>query len=406
MSFNKNVDRGFTLIELLVVIAIVAIIAAVVIMTLNPAQLVAQARDSNRLSDLDTLRRAIALYIVDTGGSVGTPTTTYISIPDPTAGAGGNNCSGLGLIPATGWAFHCASTSTYKNVDGTGWLPVNFTTMSSKLPFSALPVDMKNTTSGYYYAYTPAGDSTFSITGLLESTKYLRGVNPNQTYDWARYAVGSNFQLVQQSEGLVRNYLFDEGTGNTTKDTSPYNDTGTFSGPTPYWAPGKIWNAAAQLYNGASIAYSTASGLPNSTTTAITAWIAVTGTHSTFTYLNNNYAAGNAGSWKLWSDSSGNVNFGIYSGGVAKVASGCSSQFSTGANAWHFVVGTYDGSYVRVYLDTVLCQQTALSNQTLYTGGNLSASGSAGQTVYFDDIRLYTRPIPQSEITALYNASN
>ena len=39
---------GFTLIELLVVIAIIAILAVVVILTLNPAQLLAQARDSTR----------------------------------------------------------------------------------------------------------------------------------------------------------------------------------------------------------------------------------------------------------------------------------------------------------------------------------------------------------------------
>ncbi|MBI5221157.1 MAG: prepilin-type N-terminal cleavage/methylation domain-containing protein, partial [Candidatus Liptonbacteria bacterium] len=37
--------KGFTLIELLVVIAIIAILAAVVILTLNPGQLLKQARD-------------------------------------------------------------------------------------------------------------------------------------------------------------------------------------------------------------------------------------------------------------------------------------------------------------------------------------------------------------------------
>ncbi|KKW47096.1 MAG: hypothetical protein UY99_C0042G0007, partial [Parcubacteria group bacterium GW2011_GWA1_59_11] len=41
---------SFTLIELLVVIAIVAILSAVVIITLNPAELLKQSRDSNRLS--------------------------------------------------------------------------------------------------------------------------------------------------------------------------------------------------------------------------------------------------------------------------------------------------------------------------------------------------------------------
>jgi len=41
---------AFTLIELLIVIAIIAILSIVVILVLNPAQLLKQSRDSNRVS--------------------------------------------------------------------------------------------------------------------------------------------------------------------------------------------------------------------------------------------------------------------------------------------------------------------------------------------------------------------
>ncbi|MGC9603563.1 MAG: type II secretion system protein, partial [Minisyncoccia bacterium] len=41
---------GFTLIELLVVIGILGTLATAVVLVLNPAQLLAQARDSTRLS--------------------------------------------------------------------------------------------------------------------------------------------------------------------------------------------------------------------------------------------------------------------------------------------------------------------------------------------------------------------
>ena len=78
---------GFTLIELLIVIAIIAILAVAVVITLNPAEMLAQGRDANRLSDLSTFNSAMNLYNEDAGGSVsfGTAGTTYISIPDPTA---------------------------------------------------------------------------------------------------------------------------------------------------------------------------------------------------------------------------------------------------------------------------------------------------------------------------------
>jgi prepilin-type N-terminal cleavage/methylation domain-containing protein len=51
--------HDFTLIELLVVIAIIAILSVIVILTLNPAQLLMQARDSNRISDMSTLNDAL-----------------------------------------------------------------------------------------------------------------------------------------------------------------------------------------------------------------------------------------------------------------------------------------------------------------------------------------------------------
>ncbi len=54
-------DQAFTLIELLVVIAIIAILSVVVVLSLNPAEMLRQSRDSNRVSDMDTLSHAISL---------------------------------------------------------------------------------------------------------------------------------------------------------------------------------------------------------------------------------------------------------------------------------------------------------------------------------------------------------
>jgi len=58
-------QKGFTLIELLVVVAIIAILALIVLLALNPVEMARRSRDSRRLSDLGTLRRAIDLSLAD-----------------------------------------------------------------------------------------------------------------------------------------------------------------------------------------------------------------------------------------------------------------------------------------------------------------------------------------------------
>ena len=172
-SRGKSVS-SFTLIELLIVIGILAVLVAAVVVVLNPAQLLAQARDANRLSELTAANSALTLYAQDAIGSasLGTAGTTYISVPDPTATtSAGSNCSSLGF-PPTG--YHCAGPSFYRNTDGTGWIPVNFSTMSVGSPLPALPVDPVNTTSsGDYYRYTTNGSSNWALSAIPESTKYV-----------------------------------------------------------------------------------------------------------------------------------------------------------------------------------------------------------------------------------------
>lgn len=61
--------KAFTLIEILIVIGILAILAAIVIIAINPARQFAQSRNTQRSSDVIAILNAVQQRIVDNKGS-------------------------------------------------------------------------------------------------------------------------------------------------------------------------------------------------------------------------------------------------------------------------------------------------------------------------------------------------
>lgn len=64
LSFKK----GFTLIELLIVIAILGVLAAAVLVAINPAERLAEAKDSQRITAIGQLGNAMQVYATIHGG--------------------------------------------------------------------------------------------------------------------------------------------------------------------------------------------------------------------------------------------------------------------------------------------------------------------------------------------------
>lgn len=168
--------NGLTLIELLVVIAILAIISSIIMVIINPLEIIRRTRDSSRLLDLANLQLAIHVLIQENQGSP------------------------LGLLCEPPAYPPCSGSSTdpggeTRKTDGTGWVKI---ALSANGPISAptLPVDPIN--SGiliYTYAVNREGNK-WELNAVMESDREKvrmeqdGGNNPN------KYEVGLDLNIL------------------------------------------------------------------------------------------------------------------------------------------------------------------------------------------------------------------
>jgi len=400
--------KSFTLIELLVVLAIVAILSVVVILTLNPAELMKQARDSTRLSDLSTLNTALAAYNADvTGGFMGTSTVVYVSLPDTSP-----TCANLGLpsLPA-GYTYSCAIAANLKKADGTGWIPVNFSQISFGAPISNLPVDPVNTTTtGNYYTYVPGG--SWILTTLPESAKQKTALTANpaiQHYPGVM-AAGSNMNLspIYNPNGLVGYWTFDEGTGTVAADSSGEGNDGAFQGTGSNWTGGRVGNYAAQFNGGNYFESPSASSLNFGTSGfSVSFWAKKAATGGQHSFIGKNSAT-NVPGWIIYQHSDGRSLVLLVSDGTGAYDS---IPYNDGINdgAWHHVVGVMDrsGSTLYLYVDGVLVKSGATSIAGSVSNAHVLDMGYTWGLLdgLLDDVRIYNRALSAAEILAIYNST-
>ena len=178
--------KGFTLVELLIVIGILAVLATATVLVLNPGELLAQSRDTTRISDMGTLQSAMSIYLTDRSGN-------YAMLAGCTA-----SDTGAAVGVKQGYVYAAPTTGTFQtgiNNHGTndqcvlgnrsvsaGWLQVNLSLISSGAPFGSLPVDPTNS-GDYIYRANFAGKSDasavvsasgmfYEANAVMESVKY------------------------------------------------------------------------------------------------------------------------------------------------------------------------------------------------------------------------------------------
>lgn len=225
MNLNMNVsekrDAGFTLLELLIVISIIAILSVALVVILDPAEALRKARDAQRISDTNTMKTALGLYLTST-------TTPYLGAT-PAGALNNTNCKATATTVAANKVFYSLPSSsaitsaggldggspnnaqqaaTPALTDGSGWVPVMFDNLTGGSPISNLPVDPINTVATlsapastdlvYRYAcsITPLA---FEIDAQLESIAY-KTTDDKRASDGGNntsfYEVGTNLKVL------------------------------------------------------------------------------------------------------------------------------------------------------------------------------------------------------------------
>lgn len=224
MNLNMNIrekrEAGFTLLELLIVVSIIAILSVALVLVLDPAETLRKSRDAQRMSDLSTMKTAIALYLTSTTTPylAGTSNTLCKATPSAAWVAASNRMYYSSASSVTDLTLDGSTTTTVASstvgssllgqTNGGGWIPINFDALTGGSPISNIPVDPVNTvvdpasvvSTDLVYRYacsqTPLA---FELDAQLESTAYTTADN-KRTSDGGNsslyYEVGTNLKIL------------------------------------------------------------------------------------------------------------------------------------------------------------------------------------------------------------------
>ena len=212
------------------------------------------------------------------------------------------------------------------------------------------------------------------------------------------------------SRGLLASWGFNEGGGTTVYDLSGNGHTGTWAGTTQ-WGAGKIGTGA--VFNGASAVTFPDSAALHVQQMSVSAWVRGTagssfqGVAQVFSF-NPNYAG-----YLLNISNTNTTAFLVSKNTGSTQGTDFQDAVSSGAvldGTWHFIVGTYDGVTIRVYVDGLLAGSTAFAITLGYAATtyprvgseNFSGSNTSFLTATVDEVNIWGRPLTAAEIQQLF----
>ena len=227
------------------------------------------------------------------------------------------------------------------------------------------------------YAQDPNPQTSFANTLLYANPSLYLNFN-DATTSFKEQISGLSFSgtiTIQQPAYYIGWWQLAEGTGSTATDSSPSGDNGTWYGTAScsgsYYTAGNLGSYAG-CFDGSSdyIAMPYNAALKPATTITVGAWVYPTSFTGWETIVGLPYSTSSTWvspyvSYGLDLDS-GKVDFSMTSG----IHYDCVTPGTLTTNQWSFVVGTYDGTNAKVYINGSLVQTCGQSGSINYSGGN------------------------------------
>lgn len=395
MYKNHKSSKSFTLLELLIVMTVLAILASILLVVVKPQQIFAKARDTQRISDIARIDKAIAVATAESPNiSTGDAKTVYLSLQDSNS-----NCSTyqtqLPTLPS-GWVYKCSNTP--KNTDSTGWIPINFQSIPI-LNLDSIPLDSKNQPP-YFYSYIKGG--SYKLTAHMEvqfnESSKDGGIDP------LYYEAGDDKSIPNYHTGLVMYMPFDSDA----KDYSGNGNNGINNGATQ--TTGKV--SGALNFDGVddNVRVLDANTLSPVEKVTVAAWIyPVSAAGTDYKRIVNKSENSDDGEYTLWLYNDGRMIWYVNNWTLGYV-------FSTAVllNKWIYVVGVFDGSIgsnkLKIYINGELNNEgnttsASITNTAynLYVGN--WGSGTRPFNGLIDEVRIYNRALSSDEIKLMYNAT-
>ncbi|MEO5691295.1 MAG: LamG domain-containing protein [Candidatus Saccharimonadales bacterium] len=242
-----------------------------------------------------------------------------------------------------------------------------------------------DTTGGSYKLTSSGGES---LIGQGSGGSYKIGVGYVAQLE-------SSLQLTVQPGSLIGYFALEENSGTFIRDTSFNNNNGTTSGTT--WATGKVGTGLS--FAGAGIMESTDVDITGTIT--ISAWVNPSSTQSSTIFGKANLQ----GAIKLFNNE---PRFNVTTGGTLRTVDAIVVLTNS---TWNHVVGTYDGTNAKIYVNGVerasVAATGAISNNNQPWTAGQNTIGSGGGNSYsgaMDELKVFSRALSANEVKAEYDA--